>query len=53
MVPEPQLDGRVVPLGTRLHVDVPLHWQRWRLDSPVLDRLTDAVRRAARSALRA
>jgi LysR family transcriptional regulator, chromosome initiation inhibitor len=57
MIPEPQLrpsvaSGRLVPLGGRLHVDVPLHWQRWRLDSPVLDRLTDAVRRAARSALR-
>jgi LysR family transcriptional regulator (chromosome initiation inhibitor) len=52
MVPEPQLDGRLVPLVSRLHVDVPLHWQRWRLDSPVLDRLTDAVRRAARSVLR-
>lgn len=52
MVPEPQLapmveQGRLVPLGSRLHVDVPLHWQRWRLDSPVLDRLTHAVRRAA------
>jgi LysR family transcriptional regulator (chromosome initiation inhibitor) len=29
-------------------VDVPLHWQRWRLDSPRLATLTDAVRRAAR-----
>jgi len=57
MIPEPQLTpsveaGRLVPLVSRLHVDVPLHWQRWRLDSPVLDRLTDVVRRAARSALR-
>ena len=57
MLPEPQLRplaqaGELVPLGGRLHVDVPLHWQRWRLDSPVLDRLTDAVRRAAASALR-
>ena len=26
---------------------VPLHWQRWRLDSPLLDRLTEAVRSAA------
>src|SRR4051794_18509683 len=44
MIPRPQLtamveQGRLVPLGSRLHVDVPLHWQRWRLDSPVLDRL--------------
>lgn len=52
MIPEPQLDERLVPLVGRLHLDVPLHWQRWRLDSPVLDRLTDAVRRSARSVLR-
>jgi LysR family transcriptional regulator (chromosome initiation inhibitor) len=52
MVPEPQLDDRIVPLVSRLHVEVSLHWQRWRLDSPMLDRLTDAVRRAARSTLR-
>lgn len=51
MIPVPQLDDRLVPLGARLHVDVPLHWQRWRLDSPVLDRLTDVVRRAARGSL--
>ncbi len=57
MVPEPQLrpdvrDGRLTPLGSRLHLDVTLHWQRWRLDSPVLDRLTDAVRRSAQAGLR-
>jgi LysR family transcriptional regulator (chromosome initiation inhibitor) len=57
MIPEPQLrpdvrDGRLVPLAARTHLDVALHWQRWRLDSPVLDRVGDAVRRAARSALR-
>jgi LysR family transcriptional regulator (chromosome initiation inhibitor) len=57
MIPHPQLGpaveaGRLVPLGTRLHVDVPLYWQRWRLDSPVLGRLTDAVRRAARTGLK-
>ena len=34
------------------YADVELHWQRWRLDSPLLDRLTDAVRRAARAGLR-
>jgi LysR family transcriptional regulator, chromosome initiation inhibitor len=53
MIPEPQLRpdmraGRLAPLPGRLHVDVALHWQRWRLDSPTLDRLTEAVRRAAR-----
>ncbi|WP_026003232.1 LysR family transcriptional regulator ArgP [Rhodococcus sp. R1101] len=28
-------------------IDVPLYWQRWQLDSPVLDALTDTVRRTA------
>ena len=56
-VPEPQLrpalaDGSLVALGARGHVDVPLFWQRWRIDSPVLDRLGDAVRRSARAHLR-
>src|SRR6478735_452108 len=52
MIPTPQLDDRFVPLGSRLHVDVPLYWQRWRLDSPTLDRLSEVVRRTSRSALR-
>jgi LysR family transcriptional regulator (chromosome initiation inhibitor) len=56
-VPEPQLrpalaDGSLVALGSRGHVDVPLFWQRWRIDSPTLDRLGDAVRRSARAHLR-
>lgn len=55
-IPEPQLDpdlesGRLVLLSPRTHVDVLLHWQRWRLDSPLLARLTDAVRAAATSTL--
>lgn len=57
MLPDPQLQpdldaGRLVTLGSRAHLDVPLHWQRWRLDSPTLDRLDDAVRRAAAAHLR-
>ena len=52
MIPLPQLDGTLVPLGSRLHVDVSLHWQRWRLASPTLDRITDVVRRAARATLK-
>jgi LysR family transcriptional regulator (chromosome initiation inhibitor) len=57
MIPEPQLrpdvrDGLLVPVGGRAHLDVALHWQRWRLDSPVLDRLTAEIRTAARAALR-
>ena len=56
MLPGPQLRpdlqaGRLVTLSGRVSVDVPLHWQRWRLDSATLDRLTDVVRRAARSSL--
>ncbi|MFW5470296.1 LysR family transcriptional regulator ArgP [Knoellia sp. CPCC 206435] len=39
--------GSLVRLGTRDHVDVPLHWQSWRLRSPLVDRLTDAIRAAA------
>ena len=60
MVPEPQLlpdldAGRLVRLPGRDRanpVDVPLFWQRWRLDSPSLARLTDAVHAAARAHLR-
>ena len=56
-IPEPQLDpdlasGRLVLLNARERVDVHLYWQRWRLDSPVLARLTDEVRRAAARHLR-
>jgi LysR family transcriptional regulator (chromosome initiation inhibitor) len=51
MAPEPQVrdhlaDGSVVRLSDDV-IDVPLHWQRWRLDSPRLAALTEAVRRAA------
>lgn len=57
VLPEPQLlpdveAGRLTVLNRRDHVDVDLVWQRWRLDSPVLARLTDAVRTAAASGLR-
>lgn len=56
-VPEPQLlpdlaAGRLVRLPGRARVDVPLFWQRWRLDSPTLARLGAAVRSAARTHLR-
>lgn len=57
MLPDPQLDpdlasGDLVLLS-RERADVALHWQRWRLASPVLDQLTSAVRRAAAAGLRA
>jgi LysR family transcriptional regulator, chromosome initiation inhibitor len=60
-IPEPQLleetaKGRLERLspltGPTGHLDVPLRWQRWRIHSPALARLTDAVRRAARAGLR-
>ena len=60
LLPEPQLlpdleAGTLVRLPGRdgaNRVDVPLFWQRWRLDSPALARLTDAVHAAARAHLR-
>jgi LysR family transcriptional regulator (chromosome initiation inhibitor) len=57
MVPEPHFgpakaaDDLVSLPGAR-PVDIELHWQRWRLDSPALDLLTGDVRRAAASVLR-
>jgi LysR family transcriptional regulator, chromosome initiation inhibitor len=52
MLPEPQardgLDrGDLVLLSADV-IDVPLYWQRWRLDSPRLSALSDAVLAAAR-----
>lgn len=44
--------GALVRLGPRDHVDVPLHWQVWRLRSPRIERISAAVRAAARSQLR-
>ncbi len=56
MLPEPQASadltaGRLVPLSPDV-IDVPLYWQRWRLDSPRLAALTDAVLAAADRHLR-
>lgn len=56
MLPEPQAAaglafGELVLLSPDV-IDVPLHWQRWRLDSARLAMLTDAVRAAARRHLR-
>ena len=42
---EPLIPGETVRLGSRDHVDVQLYWQRWRLPSAHLDRLSDTVRR--------
>ena len=37
--------GELVRLGSRDRVDVPLYWQRWRLPSAHLDRLSELVRK--------
>ena len=54
MVPEQIAagDDRLVDLSPGRWVDVPLFWQHWNLDSPVLESLTAAVRAAAAEALR-
>jgi LysR family transcriptional regulator, chromosome initiation inhibitor len=41
-------DGSLVQLSEDA-VEVPLHWQRWNLASPLLDLVTDAVHEAART----
>ncbi len=56
MLPEPQAraglaSGQLVRLSGDV-LDVPLFWQRWRLDSARLTTLTDAVREAAGRHLR-
>ncbi len=47
----PLADGRLVPLGGP-PLDVPLHWQRWKLDSALLARIETTVVTGARAALR-
>ena len=51
MLPEPQArgdlaSGALIRLSDDV-IDVPLYWQRWRLDSPKLAALTAAIRTAA------
>ncbi|WP_338703496.1 LysR family transcriptional regulator ArgP [Streptomyces sp. Q6] len=57
MVPEVQAEpllraGRLVELAPGRPVDVPLYWQRWKLDSPALAAVSDAILSAAAEALR-
>ncbi len=40
-------NGTLVEIVPGRHLDVPLYWHCWRLDSPVLKALSDAVHRAA------
>jgi LysR family transcriptional regulator, chromosome initiation inhibitor len=41
-------DGSFVRVSD-VHLDVPLYWQCWKLDSPLVGAMTDAVRSAAAS----
>ncbi|WP_433012462.1 LysR family transcriptional regulator ArgP [Kribbella sp. CA-294648] len=52
MVEDELTDGRLVEVAKGKYVDVPLYWQRWKLDSAVLDALTAAVLKAAATGLR-
>ncbi|MEW2259534.1 LysR family transcriptional regulator ArgP [Streptomyces sp. NPDC047869] len=57
MVPEAQARpllaaGRLVLLAPDRSVDVNLYWQQWKLDSPALAALAEAVTRTAAGALR-
>jgi len=52
LVPEiqcrPEVDaGRLVELAPDRPFDVPLHWQRWRTSSPLLDTVSQVVRATA------
>ncbi|MEU4559752.1 LysR family transcriptional regulator ArgP [Actinoplanes sp. NPDC023936] len=57
MVPEqharPHLaTGGYVEIAPGRHLDVPLYWQRWKIESEILETLTAAVRTAAARSLR-
>ncbi|GAA2564864.1 LysR family transcriptional regulator (chromosome initiation inhibitor) [Neomicrococcus aestuarii] len=41
--------GKLVPLEPDLYVDIPLYWQRWKIESKVLDALGDIVRKRAQA----
>jgi LysR family transcriptional regulator (chromosome initiation inhibitor) len=49
---DPALRDAVVLLDAEAVVDVELHWQRWKVRSSSLERLTDVVLAGARTALR-
>jgi LysR family transcriptional regulator (chromosome initiation inhibitor) len=45
-------NGELVELAPASPVDVSLYWQRWKIDSPVLNQLSAAVRKTASAQLR-
>ncbi len=56
MVPEAQFvpdheSGILRPIEGGISIEVPLYWQRWRIDSTILDNLTTAIRSAAEARL--
>lgn len=56
VIPEGQVgegleDDSLVVLDHERHIDVALHWQRWKVHSPILDHLTNLVNKAARMSL--
>ncbi len=55
MLPEAQAaqrpNGELVHLAPRVPIDVPLYWQQWKLDSPALAAVAEAVVRTAQTAL--
>ncbi|MGW5851260.1 LysR family transcriptional regulator ArgP [Streptomyces sp. NPDC055254] len=58
LVPEPQAEplvrtGELVLLAPRRPMDVPLYWQQWKLDSPLLSMVARVIGEAAARALRA
>ncbi|MGW0582638.1 ArgP/LysG family DNA-binding transcriptional regulator, partial [Streptomyces sp. NPDC002920] len=44
--------GRLVSLAPERPLDVPLYWQQWKLDSPALALVADAVAGTAAVSLR-
>ncbi|MFJ9738251.1 LysR family transcriptional regulator ArgP [Streptomyces sp. NPDC101166] len=57
LVPEAQAgalleSGRLTPLAPGRFLDVPLYWQQWKLDSPALAAVAQAVTATAGDALR-
>ncbi|MCY0942039.1 MULTISPECIES: LysR family transcriptional regulator ArgP [Streptomyces] len=57
MVPETQArplvrTGQLVLLAPRRPMDLPLYWQQWKLDSPVLSMVAEVIAEAAGEALR-
>jgi LysR family transcriptional regulator (chromosome initiation inhibitor) len=44
--------GELVEIAPDHNVGIPLYWQRWTLESPLLEELTEAVKAVAASQMR-